>query len=146
MISTDITSNFSVSAQPQIADFKLLAEKGIALVINDRPDREDSEQPGSATEAEAARDAGMAYRHIPVTAATISEVDIRTFQTAVSDANGPVLAHCKTGTRSLTLWVLGEVLDGRMTEAEVLPFGKRFGFDLTAATLWLAKSNGKGTQ
>ena len=115
------------------------------LVINDRPDGEDAEQPGSAAEADAAQDAGIAYRHIPVTAATLSEADIRSFQSAVTGAGGPVLAHCKTGTRSLTLWVLGEVLDGRMTAADIIPFGKRFGFDLTSAALWLAKRDGEGT-
>lgn len=146
MVPTQITPAFHVSAQPQVADFKFLCGAGIVLVINDRPDGEDTEQPGSAAEADAAHVAGIAYRHIPVTVATLSEAAIRSFQSAVTGANGPVLAHCKTGTRSLTLWVLGEVLDGRMMAADVIPFGKRFGFDLTAAALWLAKRDAEGRQ
>ena len=146
MVPTQITPQFHISAQPQLTDFKFLSGAGIALIINDRPDGEDSEQPGSAAESNAAQDAGLDYRQIPVTAATLSEACIRKFQSAISLANGPVLAHCKTGTRSLTLWVLGEVLDGRMTAAEVVPFGRRFGFDLTSAALWLAKRAEKGTE
>lgn len=143
---TKITAKFSVLPQPSIEEFKSFSGAGVELVINNRPDAEDSEQPGNAAELEAARSVGLDYRHIPVTSATLSEAGIRTFQSALSRAKGHVLAHCKTGTRSLTLWVLGEVLDGRMTAAEVVPFGKRFGFDLTSAELWLAKRDENGTQ
>lgn len=143
MVPTQITPTFHVSAQPHLVDFKYLSNAGIVLVINDRPDGEDAEQPGSAAEAEAAQDAGIAYRHLPVTAATLSEAGIRAFQGAVAGAGGPVLAHCKTGTRALMLWVLGEVLDGRMTAADIIPLGKRFGFDLSSAALWLTKRDGQ---
>jgi uncharacterized protein (TIGR01244 family) len=145
MVPTQITQKFQISAQPKISDFSLLFDQGITLIINDRPDGEDSEQPGSQSEAEAASRFGMNYRHIPVTAVTLSEADIRTFQTAVSEASGPVLAHCKSGTRSLTLFVLGEVLDGRMAPTAIMEFGKRCGFDLTSAALWLSNRYEKGT-
>ena len=146
MARTQITSQFQVSAQPQITEFNFLSGAGITLIINNRPDGEDSEQPGNTSESEAVRGAGMDYRHLPVTLATFSEADIRIFQGAIFKASGPVLAHCKTGTRSLSLWVLGEVLDGRMAAADVIPFGKRFGFDLTSAALWLVKRDEKSAK
>ena len=48
------------------------------------------------------------------------------------------MGHCKSGTRSLTLWTLGEVLDGRMQASEILPFGERQGVDLKVAAKWAA--------
>ncbi len=55
----------------------------------------------------------------------------------VETAPAPVLAHCRGGTRSLTLHVLGEVLDGRMRWEDVLAYGADLGFDLTGASTWL---------
>jgi uncharacterized protein (TIGR01244 family) len=48
-----------------------------------------------------------------------------------------VLAHCKTGTRSATLYAIGEVLDGRMERDEVIPLGQSVGLDLSGAVKWL---------
>ena len=48
-----------------------------------------------------------------------------------------MLAHCKTGTRSATLYIIGEVLGGRMRKDEVTPLGERLGLDLSGAVKWL---------
>ena len=76
----------------------------------------------------------------PVTLNAISKDDVRKFQQHVAELKGPVFAHCRSGTRSLTLWALGEVLDGRLQPSEIIPFGQRFGIDLAAAAQW-ATSN-----
>ena len=39
----------------------------------------------------------------------------------MAEAAGPVLAHCKTGTRSLKLWAIGEC----WTAAEIDGLGNR---------------------
>jgi uncharacterized protein (TIGR01244 family) len=85
----------------------------------------------------------MGYTHIPVSLDGITEGDVRRFQSALSAASGPVFAHCKSGTRSLTLWTIGEVLDGRMQRGNVISFGQAHGYDLKAADAWLAR-HGKG--
>jgi uncharacterized protein (TIGR01244 family) len=143
MQTVRINDKISVAKQPEIEAFAELAADGFKAVINNRPDGEDAQQPGSAAEKQAAADAGLAYTHIPVTGATITEADIRTFQAALANTDGPVLAHCKGGTRSLTLWVLGEVLDGRMRADEVRTFGEKRGFDLRGAEAWLAQHGGR---
>lgn len=134
-----IADKLSVAGQPQVADFSDFLHKGFATVLNVRPDGEEPGQPGTGAERQAAENAGVAYGFIPVSGATITKADIRAFQSAVADAQGPVFAHCKSGTRALALHVLGEVLDGRMTADDVLPFGKGFGFDLSMAANWLAR-------
>jgi uncharacterized protein (TIGR01244 family) len=139
-----ITDKLSVAPQPAIADFRLIAAAGFKAVINDRPDGEEPGQPGTAAEEGAAREAGLAYTHIPVSAPTISEPDVRAFQSAVASSNGPVFAHCKSGMRALTLYALGEVLDGRMRLGNVRSFGESFGFDLRSAEVWLARHANPG--
>ena len=133
-----ITDKLAVAGQPNPEDFSRLAADGFAAVVNNRPDGEEPGQPGNAAEQAAAREAGLAYTHIPVATPAITEADIRAFQAAVARADGPVLAHCKGGARALTLHVLGEVLDGRMSARDVPAFGARFGFDLKGAESWLA--------
>ena len=132
-----ISDTLAVGAQPTAADVSILASQGFKAVINARPDAEDVAQPGSAAEKKAAEEAGMAYAFIPVTEATITDADVSAFQTAIGQASGPVFAHCKTGLRALTLYALGEVLDGRMKADNVLDFGSRHGFDLAGAKAWV---------
>ncbi|HET9963708.1 MAG TPA: sulfur transferase domain-containing protein, partial [Nitrospiraceae bacterium] len=94
-------------------------------------------QPSAAENRLLAEGEQLAYTHIPVTSGQISEGQVRAFQGALSNAEGPVLAHCKTGTRSALLYAIGEVLDGRMARDEVVPFGRSIGLDLSGAVTWL---------
>ncbi|MBN9074828.1 MAG: TIGR01244 family phosphatase [Rhizobiales bacterium] len=137
MKAVRINDRLTVSAQPEPAAFAALAGQGFVTVINARPDGEEASQPGNAAEAAAAQSAGLDYDYVPVTGPTIAEADIRAFQKAMTEAKGPVLAHCKSGTRALTLYVLGEVLDGRMKREDVETVGRSHGFDLSSAARWL---------
>lgn len=136
---TRITERLSIAAQPNSTDIAQWADQGFTLLINARPDDEEASQPGNACERCTAERAGMAYAFIPVTGTTITKADIRAFQAALSEASGAAVAHCKTGTRALMLFVLGEALDGRMEEDELIDFGQRHGIDLTAARRWLER-------
>lgn len=118
------------------ADFEEAKAKRITKIINNRPDGEDQGQPTAKESAAKAADLGLSYVHIPVVPGKVTSETVRAFQKALSDA-GPVLAHCKTGTRSLTLRAIGEVLDGRMTVAEIDELGSRMEVDLAGARNWL---------
>ena len=126
-----------VAPQIQPEDVSALFERGVRLIVNNRPDGEEPGQPSAAENRSVAEDAQLAYTHIPVTAGQIGETQVRAFQEALSQANGPVLAHCKTGTRSAMLYAIGEVLDGRMSKDRVIPFGQSAGLDLSGAVRWL---------
>jgi uncharacterized protein (TIGR01244 family) len=139
MRTVKVNGKLAVAKQLQIAEFATLARQGFTAVINNRQDGEHAAQPGSKAEAAAAQAAGLAYIHIPVTADQICDTDIRRFQEAGAHAPGPVLAHCSTGRRSLALWVLGEVLDGRLRRELVRALGVTLGYDLAPAEAWLAK-------
>ncbi|WP_420383053.1 bifunctional sulfur transferase/dioxygenase Blh [Novosphingobium sp.] len=132
-----INDRLSVSAQPDPASFATFATQGYKALINVRPDGEEPGQPGNAAEQAAASASGLSYSFIPVAGSRITEADIAAFQDAFGSAKGPVLAHCKSGARALTLYVLGEVREGRMQRDEVEVLGRNHGFDLSAAVRWL---------
>ena len=102
MKAVKINERLTVADQPMIAEFQSLSAQGFKTIINARPDGEEPAQPGNAQERTAAQAAGMDYGFIPVTGPTITEADIRAFQKKMAEAEGPVFAHCKGGTRALT--------------------------------------------
>ncbi len=132
-----INDRLSICEQLSTSDVSAAAASGIRVLINNRPDGEDFGQPRASEIAEAAAQAGLASAHIPLRAAEITEGAVRAFQCVLAENDGQVLAFCRSGTRSLTLWALGEVLDGRMAKDDVIRFGRERGFDLSGVVTWL---------
>lgn len=134
-----LRDGLAAAAQPSADDFATLAASGVTTVINNRPDGEEPGQLSAADGARLAREHGMTYHHLPVTGATLTRDAVERFGALVAGADGPVLAHCRSGTRSTLLFVIGEVLAGRMQAADVVPFGEARGLDLRAALDWLRR-------
>lgn len=103
----------TVFASPQIGT-EAIAEAqalGIVRIINNRPEGESDDQtPGEAIEA-AARAAGIDYVAIPVTHSGFSQTQVDAMEQALA-ADGPVLAYCRSGTRSTLLWALARAKAG----------------------------------
>ena len=104
-----------VYASPQIGIGEIAEAKalGVALIVNNRPEGESDDQtPGEEIEA-AARAAGIAYVAIPVTHSGFSEPQVSAMREALERAgDAPVLAYCRSGTRSTLLWALAEASAG----------------------------------
>lgn len=98
----------SISVTPQIdaAGVDEAAAAGFAMIINNRPDGESPDEPQGAEIEAAARAAGLAYRAIPVTHSGFSAGQLDAMAEALEAAAGPVLAYCRSGTRSTLLWAL----------------------------------------
>jgi uncharacterized protein (TIGR01244 family) len=122
-----VTDDFSVAPQLAPEDMAGLAGR-FALVINNRPDGEETGQPCGEDVAQAARAAGLAYAAIPVTGPP-GAPEVEAMRRAVSEASGPVLAYCRTGTRCIVTWALGEALQGRPS-GELTRLGAEAGYDL----------------
>ena len=104
-----LTPDLSVSAQIAPADVADLAARGFKSIICNRPDGEDPDQPRFADIEKATAAAGLGARYIPVTSATVSDADvIKAFEEAIHELPKPVLAYCRSGTRSAALWRLAE--------------------------------------
>lgn len=109
----------TVYASPQI-DVGAIEEArtmGISLVVNNRPEGESDDQTPGDTIREAAESAGIAYVAIPITHAGFSEGQVAAMRKALDEAAGPVLAYCRSGTRSTLLWALAEASKGANPQA-----------------------------
>jgi uncharacterized protein (TIGR01244 family) len=81
-----------------------LAEQGVTVLVNNRPDFEEPGQPLAGDIEEAAAAAGIEYRFVPIIRG-IGPADVESMQEAMRVAgDGKLLAFCRSGTRSaLTL-------------------------------------------
>lgn len=95
-----------VSGQIAPHDVAGLAEQGVTVLVNNRPDGEEPGQPFAAEIEEAAAQAGIAYCFVPIIRG-IGPADVEEMQKALRQAKGgKLLAFCRSGTRSaLTLAV-----------------------------------------
>ncbi|MFC0685541.1 TIGR01244 family sulfur transferase [Novosphingobium clariflavum] len=104
----------TVFASPQITVEAVAEAKdlGIVRIINNRPEGESDDQtPGAEIEA-AARAAGIDYVAIPVGHGGFSQAQVDAMSAALEGLDGPVLAYCRSGTRSTLLWALARAKAG----------------------------------
>jgi uncharacterized protein (TIGR01244 family) len=122
----------TVYASPQIglAEVEQARTMGVTLIVNNRPDGESDDQVEGATIAEAAAAAGIDYVAIPVTHAGFAEHQVTAMAEALARAQGPVLAYCRSGTRSTLLWALAEAKTGRDPQ-ELARQAAAAGYDLS---------------
>ncbi len=104
MDARTISAGLSVSEQITPNDVENLAKQGFRTIICNRPDGEADGQPTFAEIAAAAQANGITARHLPVTPGQISDAGATQFAEFLKDLPGPVLAYCRTGTRSAMLW------------------------------------------
>lgn len=134
-----ITDKLWISGQPSEADFDRARQAGVTRVINNRVSGEADDQPALAAARKSAKSRDMDFVYIPMTPGVLTEDRIRQFQSALEGSEGPVLAHCRLGGRSLGLWAAGEVLDGRMTIEDLDALATEHGADLGSVKAWLTR-------
>ena len=119
-------------ASPQItvADVAEAKALGVVLIVNNRPEGESDDQtPGAEIEA-AAHAAGIAYVAIPVSHAGFSLPQVEALDAALAAAgDAPVLAYCRSGTRSTLLWALTQAKRG-MAPDEIATRAAGAGYDI----------------
>lgn len=107
-----VTDAFWASPQIALEDIAEAKARGFRQIVNNRPEGEaDDQVAGDLVEA-AAEAAGLAYCAIPVTHAGFSEEQVSAMAQALDHAEGPVLAYCRSGTRSTFLWALAHAWQG----------------------------------
>jgi sulfide:quinone oxidoreductase len=122
--------DLSVAGRLHRADIDALARTGVRTIINNRPDGED---PGQLPAAEARRVAeahGLRYHHIPITAATLTRAAVDAFAAVLREEPAPVVAHCRSGTRSTLLWALTRLREGADT-LSLIAEAARHGIDIS---------------
>ncbi len=125
-----VTPDFAVAPQLEPADMAEAKARGFTLVINNRPDGESPDQPSGAEMEAAARAEGLDYLAVPVVGRP-NEGQVAAVLEAVKSSKGPVLAFCRSGTRSIVTWALGESQRGGRTRADLVGLGQAAGYDLS---------------
>jgi len=124
------TINAEISVAPQITpdEVQKLADQGFRALICNRPDGEAADQPNFSEIEAAAKKAGLEIRNLPVVSGKVSDQDAADFGAAMQELPRPILAYCRTGTRSATLWSLSQA--NRMSVADILAATKAAGYDM----------------
>lgn len=125
-----ITPEFAVAPQIMPADIPALAAIGYRTIINNRPDDEVDAATGAAAMEQAARVAGLAYHHLPYLPGNMTPELVDAFTATLAGCEGPVLAYCRSGTRSSHLWAMA--VAANMPLDEILKLTAAAGYDLSA--------------
>jgi uncharacterized protein (TIGR01244 family) len=107
-----------VMVSGQIAPHEVagLADQGVTVIVNNRPDGEEPGQPLAADIEAAAADAGIPYHFVPIIRG-IGPADVEEMQKAMRQAEGgKLLAFCRSGTRSAMTIGLAKREEGASAE------------------------------
>lgn len=100
-----LSPDVAVAGQLDPTAMAWAAQAGFRSVVNNRPDFEGGpDQPTSATMETAARAAGLAYAYLPVAPSVQTPEEIARFGALMKQLPKPILAYCRTGTRSGKLY------------------------------------------
>ncbi len=106
-----------VSGQIAPGDIKALADRGVRLIVNHRPDGEEPGQVASGILEREAEAAGVAYVHAPVSGMpSNAAVEATAEALALLAPGATALFFCKSGMRSSATWALAERDRGMDTE------------------------------
>ncbi|MBM3545449.1 MAG: TIGR01244 family phosphatase [Alphaproteobacteria bacterium] len=127
--TTEIAPGLFVAAQLNAADVPQLAEEGFRTIINNRPDGEESAQPPASVVRDEAKHHDIAYIYQPVSTSAIAAKDVAELERNIASAAKPIVAHCRSGTRTYLMWATGQALKGKDPAALVAEAATK-GYDL----------------
>lgn len=110
-----ISDYLYISKQLDERNIKRIAQfEGIKTVICNRPDGEEPGQPDFETVKHWLNEAGIEHVvYLPATMDTITDDTLlQEFQETVAKSPAPILAYCRTGTRSALMWALNQAKRG----------------------------------
>lgn len=123
-----VDDGFWVSGQIGLEDIAAAKALGVKVIVNNRPDGEQPGQiAGAALEAAAAAQ-GLAYVASPVRGGP-AQADLDAMTAAL--AQGPTLAFCARGSRSILTWAAAQLTTGARERDQVLSLARNAGFDLS---------------
>ena len=125
-----LTPHLSITPQVLVAELEAMAQMGFKAIICNRPDGEGPDQPSFKEMEQAALSLGMQMRYLPADAGKVSDADGKTFGELLATLPGPVLAYCRTGMRSTTMWALSQ--SGITPLPQILEASQKVGFDMKA--------------
>jgi uncharacterized protein (TIGR01244 family) len=100
-----LTPDFAVAGQLTAADIADLVAQGFKSVLGNRPDGEDPSQLSESQSRAAAEAAGLVFQFLPLHMSDVLEpATADATRRALNSMPGPILAFCRSGTRSAIAW------------------------------------------
>lgn len=113
-----LANGFFVAPQIEPADVARAEALGVKLIINNRPDGEEPGQPTGAAIKAAAEAAGIEYISVPVGGMGVTDAHLDQLDAALArHKEAPILAYCRSGTRSATVHALAAARRGEAPDA-----------------------------
>ncbi len=125
-----LTSNLSISPQVLVSEIQVIARAGFKAIICNRPDGEGPDQPSFKEIEQAANQYGLEAKYLPAESGKVRDEEGQAFGQLLNALPGPVLAYCRTGMRSTTLWALSQA--GSTSLPHILEASQKAGFDMKA--------------
>lgn len=128
-----LVPGLSVAPQITAAELAELKQAGYRAIICNRPDGEGADQPLFAEIAFAAQAVGIEAHYLPAESGKVSDEQGVAFGQLFDSLPKPVLAYCRTGMRSTTMWALSQassLQENPYALTTILESAKKAGFDL----------------
>lgn len=109
----EVTDSLLVSGQPTLEDLRGLTDQGISVVVCNRPDGEAPDQPSMDDIERVLSEQSIPLVRYPVNAGNFPGDDLAALARVFDDTEGKVYAYCRTGTRSVNLWVASRAPDAQ---------------------------------
>lgn len=104
---TQLNDEYAVAAQLSVEDIHAASQAGFRSLLINRPDGEGGpQQPTSAEMIKVAESLGLTAVYLPIISGGATEGDIEEFTVVIEDLPKPVLAYCRSGNRSATVYAL----------------------------------------
>jgi len=123
-----LAPDLSVSAQILPQQLAAISEAGFLSIICNRPDGEGGDQPLFAEIERAAQAVGMHAYYLPAESGKVTDDQGAAFADLLAQAPKPVLAYCRTGMRSTTMWALSQAK--QLPLPQIVDAAKKAGFDM----------------
>ncbi|WP_084419614.1 TIGR01244 family sulfur transferase [Henriciella litoralis] len=125
----NVTDHFAVAPQITEDDIDEIKAAGFKTIIANRPDGEGGvDQPRMGAIRTRAEENGLTFVALPFSGAPTPEI-IERMQSILAEAPAPVLAYCRTGTRSVTAWALTH--GGQGQADDIVDAAAGAGYDLS---------------
>ena len=128
-----VTPDFAVAAQLGTDDVARAAADGYKTILVNRPDNETPGQPSANEIKSAAEAAGLHFKAIPFSGLPPPPAAVGQMAQLLDAAEGPVLAYCRTGKRSIMAWAMAQALAGAHRPEEIIALAAKAGYDLEGA-------------
>jgi len=123
-----LSAELSVAAQIQPEDLTQIQAAGFRAIICNRPDGEAGDQPLYAEIERAAQTFGLRTCYLPAVSGKVSDEQGLQFGQLLAELPKPVLAYCRTGMRSTTMWALAEARHKALPE--IVAVAQQAGYDM----------------